>query len=182
MDSFEFNKIIGAVLATGLGLVAMNITAEAIFAPHPPAKPGFEIDIKPKAPAAGPGAQATPEEPIEKLLADATVERGQSVTKQCATCHTFQKGGPNGIGPNLYGVVGRPRASEPGFSYSDAMKAKGGEWTIDDLNKFLTNPKEFVPGTKMTFAGLPRGNQRADAIAYLNSLADSPKPLPVAKQ
>jgi cytochrome c len=179
MDSFEFNKIIGAVLATGLCLVALNITAEAIFAPHPPAKPGFEIDIKPQAPAAGPAA---PEEPIEKLLANATVDRGQTVAKQCATCHTFQKGGPNGIGPNLYGVVGRPRASEPGFSYSDAMKAKGGEWTIDDLNKFLTNPKEFIPGTKMTFAGLPRGNQRADAIAYLNSLADSPKPLPVAKQ
>jgi cytochrome c len=182
MDSFEFNKIIGAVLATGLCLVAMNITAEAIFSPHQPAKPGFEIDIKPQTPAAGPAAPAAPEEPIEKLLATATVDRGQMVAKQCATCHNFQKGGPNGIGPNLYSVVGRPRASEPGFSYSDAMKAKGGEWTIDDLNKFLASPKEFIPGTKMTFAGLPRGNQRADAIAYLNSLADTPKPLPVAKQ
>jgi cytochrome c len=181
MDSFEINKIIGAVLATGLCLVALNITAEAIFAPHKPAKPGFEIDIK-QAPATGPAAQAAPEGPIEKLLADASAERGQSVAKQCAACHTFQKGGPNGIGPNLYGVVGRPKASEAAFTYSDAMKAKGGEWTIDDLNKFLTSPKEFAPGTKMTFAGLPRGNQRADAIAYLNSLADSPKPLPVAKQ
>jgi cytochrome c len=182
MDSFEINKIVGAVLGTGLVLVALNITAEAIFAPHHPAKPGFEIDVKPTPPTGGPAAPAAPEEPIEKLLANASVERGQSATKPCTACHNFQKGGPNGIGPNLYGVVGRPRASEPGFTYSDAMKAKGGEWTIDDLNKFLTNPKEFVPGTKMNFPGLPRANQRADAIAFLNSLADNPKPLPVAKQ
>jgi cytochrome c len=182
MDSFEFNKIAGAVLATGLCLVALNITAEAIFAPHHPDKPGFEIDLKPQASATAPGGKAASEEPLETLLASATVDRGQSTAKACSACHNFQKGGPNGIGPNLFGIVGRPRASEPGFNYSDAMKAKGGEWTIDDLNKFLTNPKEFVPGTKMNFPGLARGNQRADVIAYLNSLADSPKPLPVAKQ
>ena len=182
MDSFEFNKIAGAVLGTGLFMVALNITAEAIFAPHHPAKPGFEIDVKPQAAAPGPGEKPAPEEPIEKLLASATAERGEAAAKACAACHNFQKGGPNGIGPNLFGVVGRPKASVTGFSYSDAMKAKGGEWTIDDLNKFLTSPKEFVPGTKMTFAGFPRGTQRADVIAYLNSLADNPKPLPVAKQ
>jgi cytochrome c len=182
MDSFEFNKIAGAVLGTCLFLVALNIAAEAIFAPQHPAKPGFEIEVKPQAAATASGAQAAPEEPIEKLLASATVERGESDVKACAACHNFQKGGPNGIGPNLFGVVGRPRASAPGFSYSDAMKAKGGEWTVQDLNKFLTSPKEFVPGTKMTFAGFARGSQRADVIAYLNSLSDNPKPLPVAKQ
>jgi cytochrome c len=182
MDSFEFNKIAGAVLGTGLCLVALNITAEAIFAPQHPAKPGFEIEVKPQAAATAPGAPAAPQEPIEKLLASATVERGESAAKACAACHNFQKGGPNGIGPNLFGVVGRPRASAPGFDYSDAMKAKGGDWTIEDLNKFLTSPKEFVPGTKMTFPGFARGSQRADVIAYLNSLSDNPKPLPVAKQ
>jgi cytochrome c len=182
MDSFEFNKIAGAALGTGLFLVALNITAEAIFSPQHPAKPGFEIEVKPQAAATAPGAQTAPEEPIEKLLASASVERGESATKACAACHNFQKGGPNGIGPNLFGVVGRPRASAPGFSYSDAMKAKGGEWSVEDLNKFLTSPKEFVPGTKMTFAGFSRGSQRADVIAYLNSLSDNPKPLPVAKQ
>jgi cytochrome c len=181
MDSFELNKIIGAVLATCLCVLALNITAEAIFAPVEPAKPGFEIDVKAK-PAAGPADKPAPEEPIEKLLASASVERGQTIDKQCQACHTFQKGGANGIGPNLYGIVGRPRASEPGFVYSDAMKAKGGDWTIDELDKFLANPRGYVPGTKMNFPGLPRGNQRADGIAYLNSLADNPKPLPVAKQ
>ena len=182
MDSFEFNKIAGAALFTLLCVVAVNITAEAIYAPHKPAKPGYEIAIPQRGAAPAAGQAAAPEEPIEKLLANAAPDRGETVAKQCMSCHTFQKGGPNGIGPNLYGIIGRPRASVPGFNYSDAMKAKGGEWTIDDLNKFLTKPQEFIPGTKMTFAGLPRGNQRADLIAYLNSLADNPKPLPVAKQ
>ena len=182
MDSFELNKIAGAVLATLLCLVAVNITAEAIYTPHKPAKPGYEIAIPQPGAAPAAGQVAAPEEPIEKLLANAAPDRGETVAKQCMSCHTFQKGGPNGIGPNLYGIIGRPRASVPGFNYSDGMKAKGGEWTIDDLNKFLTKPQEFIPGTKMTFAGLPRGNQRADLIAYLNSLADNPKPLPVAKQ
>jgi cytochrome c len=182
MDSFEFNKIAGAVLFTLLCVVGLNITAEAIFTPSQPAKPGFEIAIPERSPSPAAGQAAAPEEPIEKLLASAAADRGEAAAKPCMNCHTFQKGGPNMMGPNLYGVVGRPRASVPGFNYSDAMKAKGGEWTIDDLNKFLTKPQDFVPGTKMTFGGLPRGNQRADVIAYLNSLADNPKPLPVAKQ
>jgi cytochrome c len=181
MDSFEFNKIAGAILGSLLFLVGLNIVAEAIFAPPKPAKPGYVIEI-PKEGAAGGMAKAAPEESIEKLLASASIERGESVAKVCTACHTFDKGGPNKVGPNLYGIVGRPRASEPGFSYSAAMKAKGGDWTIDDLNKFLESPKSFVPGTLMTFSGLTRGSQRADVIDYLNSLSDNPKSLPVAKQ
>jgi cytochrome c len=183
MDSFEINKVAGALLATCLALLSLNFTAEAIFAPHHPAKPGYEIEVKPAAPAGGVAAdeKAAQEEPIEKLLVSSSAERGEAATKACASCHNFKKGGPNGIGPNLYGVVGRSKGVAPGFNYSDAMKAKGGEWTIDDLNKFLTSPKNFIPSTKMTFAGF-KGGQRADVIAYLNSLADSPTPLPVAKQ
>ena len=122
------------------------------------------------------------EEPIEQLLAHADVSRGEMTAKQCQTCHTFDKGGPNRVGPNLYGIVGRPRASEPGYNYSEAMKAKGGEWTIDELNKFLANPQGYIPGVNMRFAGLPRDNQRADVIDFLNTLSDNPQPLPVAKQ
>jgi cytochrome c len=181
MDSFEFNKIAGALLATCLALLALNITAEAIFAPQLPAKPGFEIDVK-QTPQAGGEAKAAPEEPIEKLLASASVEHGQASARACSTCHNFQKNGPNAVGPNLYGVVGRARATAPGFAYSDAMKAKGGTWSVDDLNKFLTNPKEFVPGTKMMFPGFSKESQRADVIAYLNTLSDNPKPLPTAQQ
>lgn len=182
MDSFEINKIAGAVLATCLALMALNLTAEAIFAPEKPAKPGFKIAVKTETPAAAKEAKAAPEEPIENLLASATVARGQQIARVCTVCHIFKKGGGNAVGPNLYGVVGRARATAPGFNYSDAMKKKGGVWTIDDLNTFLTNPRKFVPGTKMTFAGLPKASQRANVIAYLNSLSDNPKPLPVAQK
>jgi cytochrome c len=179
MDSFELNKILGAILFTCLVLLALNIAAGALFTPEPPKKPGYEIAVQEEpgaAPAAAPGA----EEPIEVALASADPKRGQQATRVCQTCHTFEKGGPNKIGPNLWGVVGRPKGTEGGFAYSDAIKSKGGEWTVDDLNKFLTSPRSFAPGTKMSFAGLQRANQRADVIAYLNTLSDNPKPLPTA--
>jgi cytochrome c len=111
------------------------------------------------------------------LLASADPKRGESVAKVCQTCHTFEKGGPNKVGPNLWGIVGRPKV-EPGFNYSAAMKAKGGDWTIPELNDFLANPRGYIPGTAMSFAGLPRPQQRADVIDYLNTLSDNPKPLP----
>jgi cytochrome c len=181
MDSFEFNKIMGALLATCLALLALNFTAEAIFEPHHPAKPGFEIEVN-QAPAAGVPAEAKTEEPIGKLLASAKLDRGEAAAKKCLACHNFQKDGPNGSSaPNLYGIVGRARATAPGFAYSDAMKGKGGEWTVEDLNKFLTMPSEFVPGTKMAYR-IPKASERADVIAYLNTLAENPKPLPVAGQ
>lgn len=182
MNSFEMNKILGAVLGCCLGVVALNIASGAIFAPGKLAKPGYEIKIPEKKGPTNqqqqPGGQEV--QAIEPLLANADTERGQSSSQKCAACHTFNKGGAAGIGPNLWGVVGRPKASQAGFSYSDALKAKGGEWTIDDLNHFLATPMGTVPGTKMTFAGVPRAAERADLIAYLNSLADNPKPLPKA--
>jgi cytochrome c len=180
MDSFELNKILGALLFTCLVLVALSITAGAIFNPELPAKPGYNIAVQES--KAGAPAAAAPEEPIEKLLASADATRGSNVAKQCQICHTLDKGGPNRTGPNLWGIVDRPRASEPGFNYSAAMKAKGGTWTIDELSAFLTNPRGYIPGTAMTFTGLPRGTQRADMIAYLNSLSDNPKPLPKAAE
>ena len=181
MDSFELNKIVGAVLGTCLFLLALNITAGAVFTPQKPAKAGFEVAVQESKPGEQKAAP-TPDEPIEKLLASASVDKGEASAKKCAACHTFGKGEPNRVGPNLYGVVGRARASVPGFNYSPAMKAKGGNWTIEDLNAFLANPKGFVPGTSMGFAGLSRGSERADVIAYLNAKSDSPQPLPKAAE
>ena len=176
MDSFEINKILGAILFTCLCLLGLNIAAGAIFSPPEPSKPGYEIAI-PEKPEGGGAAPAAPQESLGQLLASADPKRGESVAKVCQTCHTFEKGGPNKVGPNLWGIVGRPKV-EPGFNYSAAMKAKGGDWTIPELNDFLANPRGYIPGTAMSFAGLPRPQQRADVIAYLNTLSDNPKPLP----
>jgi cytochrome c len=177
MNSFELNKVLGAVLGTCLILLALNIGAGALFAPVVPAKPGYMIAVKTEAEGAK-APEKAPEKPIAVLLASASVEKGQSAAKPCLACHTFEKGGPNRVGPNLYGIVGRPRASHPGFNYSAAMKAKGGEWTFEELNKFLKSPRGYISGTNMTFAGISNDQQRADVIDYLHTLADSPVPLP----
>jgi cytochrome c len=180
MNSFELNKILGAILGTCLITLALSITAGAIFAPEKPAKPGFAIAAK----EAGAGEAAAPkasEQPIEALLASASVEKGQATARQCQACHTFEKGGPNRVGPNLWGIVGDDRGKDRnGFNFSAAMKAKGGKWTFDELNKFLTDPRSYIPGTAMTFAGLSRESQRADVIAFLDKQSDNPVPLPKA--
>lgn len=180
MDSFELNKIIGAVLGTCLILLVTSFTASALFAPKMPEKPGFAIAAK-ETEGGAKEAAAAPSEPIEKLLQSASVEKGAAAAKVCAACHTFEKNGPNRVGPNLYGIVGDHKGEgRGGFNFSAAMKAKGGAWTIEDLNQFIANPKAFVPGTAMGFAGVSRDTQRADILAYLNSLSDHPGPLPTA--
>ena len=179
MDSFEINKILGALLFTCLVLLSLNIGAGAVYAPLKPAKPGMEVAVT-EHPGGAEQAKAEPEEPVEKLLASASIDKGANAAKKCAACHTFGKDEPNRVGPNLYGVVGRKKGTEGGFEYSAGMKGKGGNWTFDDLNKFLTNPKAFVPGTAMGFAGIAKDSERADVIAYLNSVSDKPEPMPTA--
>jgi len=182
MNSFELNKIMGAVLGTCLILLALNIGAGAIFSTEKPAKPGYNIAVQEQGGHGGAPAAKEPEQPIETLLAAASVEKGQATAKQCGACHTFEKGGKNLVGPNLWGIVDRARASEAGFNYSAAMKGKPGKWTYDELSKFLASPRGFIPGTAMSFAGIAREQQRADVIVYLRSLADSPAPLPKAAE
>src|SRR5215467_7944351 len=153
MDSFELNKIIGAVLGTCLILLVTSFTANALFTPQMPEKPGFAIAAKEAEGGAKEAAAPAASEPIEKLLQTASVEKGQAAAKVCQTCHTFEKGGPNRVGPNLFGIVGDHKGEgRNGFNFSAAMKAKGGTWTYDDLNQFITNPKAFIPGTAMGFA------------------------------
>lgn len=178
MNSFELNKILGALLGCILITLSLNIAASALFAPVKPAKPGYDIAVK----EAGPGkaGPAEPSQPIEVLLASASAEKGAAAAKQCAACHTFEKGGPNRVGPNLWGIVGRPKASIAGFNYSAGLKAKGGNWTFDDLSHFIANPRGYAPGTNMTFAGLSRDGQRADMIEYLRKQADAPVDVPKA--
>jgi cytochrome c len=180
MDSDYVNKILMAVLATCLALVSLNIAAGAIFSPKPPAKPGYEIAVQEHGAGENKGGQAEAPQPIEVRLANSSPERGQSAAKVCLACHSFDKGGPNKQGPNLWGVVGRPRASEAGFNYSAAMKSKGGQWSFEELDKFLANPKGYIQGTAMGFAGIARDTQRADVINYLHTLSDKPVDLPKA--
>jgi cytochrome c len=178
MDSFELNKYAGALLATLLFVVSLNIISGGLFSPKKPLVPGYDLPApQEEAAAAGPQA-AAPAEPLPVLLARADPAKGQASARKCAACHTFDKGGPNRVGPNLYGVVGGPKAHAPSFNYSAALKAKGGDWNFEELDAFIHNPKAHIPGTIMAFAGIPSANERADLLSYLRTVSDNPPPLP----
>ncbi len=177
--NYELNKIAGAILGCLLFIQCVALISDAIFASKP-AKPGYNLPAAQEEAASAQGKPA-PELPLPQLLAKADRKKGEDDTKPCQTCHNFEKGAGVKIGPPLYGVVGRPRASVPGFDYSAAMKAKGGTWTFDEIFKFIKDPQSYIPGTKMTFAGEPDPQKRADIIAYLRTLSDNPVPLPAVK-
>jgi cytochrome c len=128
----------------------------------------------------GEGGAAAAEQPIEVFLAKADAAKGADVFKKCAACHNADKGGANGVGPNLWGLLGEPVGQGRGFAFSPALSGKGGTWNWDNLSQWLTSPKAFAPGTKMTFAGISNPQDRANVIAFLNQHSDSPQPLPAA--
>lgn len=177
--NLEINKMAGGLLGALLGVMGLGLFSDVLYAPDPMKKAGYEL---PGAEAGGHAAapKAAEAVPFPVLLAKADAKKGKSLVKPCAACHDFSKGGASKVGPPLYGVVGRAKAHIAGFAYSDAMKAKGGDWSFDELNKFIADPKKDISGTKMAFAGEKDDAKRADIVAYLRTLSDSPLPLPAA--
>lgn len=180
MDTLELNKYVGAVLSTLLAMAVIGHIGDALIHSEELKENVVQIAV-----SEGP-AEAAKEEGTGKeesvsalsLLASADAEAGQNVAKKCAACHSFEKGGPNKVGPNLWNVVGGPKAHVSDFNYSSAMAEAGGKWTWEELDAFLANPRGTVKGTKMSFAGVKKPQQRADLLAYLRTLSDSPQPLP----
>ncbi|MBI1276263.1 c-type cytochrome [bacterium] len=173
MNSFELNKIAAAILLSGLIAMIVGTVTGALYDPHHDAtKRGFKVEVAEE--ETGAAVAAEPAKPevldVKALMAAADAKRGEAVVKKCAACHDFTKGGPNRVGPNLYGIVGNKKAHAADFAYSKAMQEKGGTWTEEDLLHFLKKPKDFVPGTKMSFAGIAKPEERADLVAYLSTL------------
>jgi cytochrome c len=183
MDSMEVNKGIAAVLIGGIVFFLTGLIGDSLVRERLPEKPVLNIAAAPTATGGGEAKPAGPA-PIAPLLASADPKAGdQFAHRVCIACHTFDKGGKPGVGPNLYGVVGGPHDHEQGFNYSPAMeKFKGQPWDYDALNHWLYKPSTYAPGTRMSFAGITSDKQRADVIAYLRTLSDNPPPLPTAEE
>lgn len=172
------NTIAGWVLAAGIVALGTSIVSGEYFHAERPEEMGYEVQGVEQ--ESGGGA-AVAEKPFAFYMSQADAGKGADVFKKCAACHNADKGGPNALGPNLYGVVGDPVATgRGGFAFTDALKSKGGKWDFDSLNAWLTSPKAYAPGTKMTFAGLSNPQDRANVIQYLNQQGEHPQPLPAA--
>ena len=172
----RFNTIAGWALFSAIVAFGASSVSSHYFQAdkaHRPEKMGFEIE------GVVSSEGGTEEQPIEALLATADVAKGEAVFKKCTSCHTINAGGANGIGPNLHGVVGKGIGAHAGFAFSDALKSHGGSWDWKNLSDWLHNPKKFAPGTKMTFAGLSKPEDRANLIAWMNTQGSN-LPLPAA--
>ncbi len=166
--SMEFNKILAALLCAGIIAMLGSFVAHKLYHPHHLEKDAFEI-VAAEGGGGGPAAtEQTEPEPID--VAGADIAKGEKLAKVCASCHSFESGGPNKVGPNLFAVVGGVHAHKDDFAYSDAMKAEHGKkWDYDALNKFLWSPKKAIPGTKMTFLGIKKPEDRAAVIKWLET-------------
>jgi cytochrome c len=180
LDSQDFNTYAGWGLAAVLSVLVLNVGSGMLFHPAKPVKPGYEVQgVEAEATDAAPAAAA--DKPMAFYLTSASADKGAEIFKKCATCHSIEKGAPAGIGPNLYGVLGGPHAHMQGFAYSDAMMATHGKtWDWDSLNEWLKSPKAYIPGNKMSFAGISKPEDRAAVAMYLNKMSDKPLPMPAA--
>jgi cytochrome c len=175
--SLETNKTLAALLTAGIIASGSGVVSRMLYHPHVPEENAYVIEVPEAAAEKGEVAPAEAA-PLPVLLAQANAEKGATEAKKCAACHSEEKGGPIKIGPPLWGVVGRDIASLEDFSYSPALAGKEGAWDYQNLDAFLAEPRAWVPGTKMAFAGIKKPEERADVILYLRSLADAPAPLP----
>ncbi|HQF31864.1 MAG TPA: cytochrome c family protein, partial [Hyphomicrobiales bacterium] len=183
MDFFQINKMIGALLGAVLLMFGIGAYVDLLYGTSEPEHPALEAAAPEQAAAEAPKDAAPAEAvPFATLLAGADTAAGEKVFKKCTACHDASQGGPNKVGPNLWGIVGRARATHEGFAYSDAMKANNDPWSFDHLDTYLTKPKDYVPGTTMAFAGIASAADRANLIAWLNTRSDAPLPLPAAEQ
>lgn len=161
----KFRIPLTAFAAAFLVVAFAILASDLLYQPKKTVKRGFEIEVA----VDGKSVEKKEEKPVDlaTLMKAADFDRGAKISKKCASCHTFGKGEAAKVGPNLFGVVSRKKASMAGFSYSEAMKAKGGAWDVESLNQFIAKPKDFIPGTKMGFAGLKKPQDRADMILFL---------------
>lgn len=184
MHSSFMNMVFMAVLGAVLFIWGpLSKVADEVYASKSPDTKGYKIEGV-EEPGHGSGHGDKPAEvvvPLAVLLASATEASGEKLSKRCVACHTFDQGGPNRTGPNLWGILGKPMAQSDGFSYSGALKAAGAEnrvWDFEELNSYIENPKGYIPGNTMNFAGLRKPEQRAALIRFLRSKSDSPVALP----
>jgi len=178
MNAYELNKIAGAVLGSLLLLMIINEIGNVLVNPKALDAPVLAIETEGEEDTATAAAAPADTPSLATLMASADAEKGARVARKCTACHAFEAGGKNRIGPALYGIVGSGKASVDGFSYSSALSEMGGEWSFANLDAFLANPRGYAPGTKMSFAGLRKPQDRADLLAYMREQADTPLPLP----
>ncbi|TAJ68973.1 MAG: cytochrome c family protein [Phenylobacterium sp.] len=170
MSDLTFNKIAGAVLATGLAIVGLRELSAGVFTPEHPSKPGYMVEVAEEGGEGGAVADTPPD--WGTVLPTANVAAGEATFAKCKSCHSIQQGGPNGTGPDLWGVVGRKPGTHGGFAYSAGMTDFGGKqpaWDYDHLYEFIKGPQKYIPGTKMTFVGIKKPEDRINLIAYLKS-------------
>ncbi|MEN0653602.1 MULTISPECIES: c-type cytochrome [Hyphobacterium] len=178
MGDLFWNKIAGVVIGTILAIMVIGLIAEGLFPEHgEETEFAYPLDLA----SLGTGSTAVEEAPeidLGTLLANASADAGERIARRCVSCHTFEQGGANGTGPNLWGVVGADKATHAGFGYSAALSSMEGTWTYENLDAFIENPRGYVPGTNMSFAGLRGEEDRADLLAYLQTLSADPVPFP----
>lgn len=179
-SSLEGNKIVAAILTAGILASGSGVVSRILYSPHMPEENAFPVDVS--AITAATTEDAAPAaEPIAVRLAAADPGKGETAVRVCTSCHSFEEGGANKVGPNLYNVLGEQIGQGAGgYAFSEAMAGHGGTWTYEDLDQFLAAPRQYIPGTKMSFAGVSDPAQRADIIAYLRTLSADPEPLPEA--